>query len=135
MYSINYLQEYLLIIFSSYIGILFCALICMYISSKSKNALTALIAPVALLFGTSTVIGMFSGRGLMLISSLLPSKLMEISSTLKLMEISSTLKLFNMYTFGSKSIDLLPVLFILYVVLSVALIPAIYRDYSRKEIF
>lgn len=125
MYNINYLQEYLLIVFSSYIGILFCALICMYISSKSKNALTALIAPVALLFGTSTVIGMFSGRGLMLLSSLLPSKLMEMSSTLKL---------FNVYTFGSKSIDLLPVLFILYVVLSVALIPAIYRDYSRKEI-
>jgi len=120
-YLVTNWQQYLLTLFGGYIGILFVLLLTMLVSARAKSTVLAVTIPFILLFlpsfidsGSSTMIGKIMG--------LLPDRLMAVNETLSL---------FSLYQIGGKVLGALHILPVLYAVLSVLLIPAVYQVYRR----
>lgn len=121
-YNITYIQEYLLIIFGGYIGTLFILALSMLISAKSCSAILAVTVPFIIMFVPSIL------KSTNISSSklgLLPDQILQINSI-----ISS----YNLYQFGNRVIGAIPILFIVYLVLYIILIPMTYRIYHKVEI-
>ena len=47
---------------------------------------------------------------------------------------SSALNYFNLYTLGGKVLGAVPILLVLYSLLTGILLPVLYREYGRKEV-
>lgn len=121
-YNITYLQEYLLALLGGYLGCLFISSLCMLISAKTRSTVIAVIIPFILIFIPSFLsdISILSN-----ILGLLPDRLLQINQAIRL---------FNIYEIGGKVVGAVPIIMILYSILSCILLPILYNTYRKVEI-
>lgn len=123
-YNITVWQKYLLIVIGGYIGSLFVSFLCMLASAKTKSTVFAVIIPFVLIFIPS-FLGNIGGPVISKILGLLPDQLLQTGEALNC---------FNLYSVGGKVFGEVPVLMVIYTVLTVVLLPVIYREYRNKQI-
>lgn len=124
LYNVTNLQTYLLIVTGGYIGSMFMCLLTMFVSAKTKSAVVAVMVPLVLTFMPSFL----GGSKAVLINKFLglwPDRLLDIYQ-----ELSN----FHLYQMGGTVVRSVPVLLILYGILTVVLVPIIYVVYKRKQI-
>lgn len=123
-YNITMWQKYLLIALCGYIGCLFMTFLSMMASAKTKSSVFAVMIPTILLFIPSFV-GNINGPIINKILGLLPDKLLDGNITLSL---------FNLHSIGKVIVGAVPVLIVLYTVLTIIIIPVLYNEYRHKQI-
>lgn len=121
-YNLTVWQKYLLIIMGGYVGCLFIAALCMFVSARFKSAVLAVMVPFVLIFLPSFV-GSIETAAVTRILGLLPDRLLQVETALGY---------FDLYTVGGKVVGAVPVLFVIYGILTVALLPVIYYT-GRKS--
>lgn len=121
-YNISYLQELLLTAIGGYIGSLFILILAMLVSAKSRSTVFAITIPFAL-----SCVPMFLGRVPLLtrIMTLFPDQLLRVNKVLED---------FILYEIGGRVIGYIFVCMVLYLVLSVVLLPVVYGVYKRTQI-
>ena len=105
-----------------YVGCLFIAALCMFVSARFKSAVLAVMVPFVLIFLPSFV-GSIETAAVTRILGLLPDRLLQVETALGY---------FDLYTVGGKVVGAVPVLFVIYGILTVALLPVIYYT-GRKS--
>lgn len=124
-YNLTYLETYLLYVVSSYIGTLFMMFLCMWVSAKARTSVFAATIPFILIF----VPNFFENSKLTYVLSgvlaLLPDKLFSLSEHLKYFEV---------YDLGFTVVGAWPLLFVIYSILTLLLIPIMYREFRTKQI-
>lgn len=122
-YNITIWQEYLLLVIGGYIGCLFISFLVMFISAKGKSAVVAVMTPVLLIFLPSFVSNIDNPAvSVSEILGLLPDQLLQVNRALKY---------FNLYQLGGKVVGAIPILLVMYGVLTLVLIPAVYKVYRK----
>lgn len=126
-YNLTMLQRYALVLLGGWVSVNFISLLCMLVSAKTNSGMVAVIIPFVILFAPVLLSGIQATDGSLIanIIGLLPDQLLQASVVLNR---------FNLYSlFGNLygSIHILPWL---YLVLSLLLIPVIYRVYRKKQI-
>ncbi|MDE6664017.1 MAG: ABC transporter permease [Lachnospiraceae bacterium] len=123
-YNIKVWQEYLLIIAGGYVGCLFIAFLTMWVSAKTRSAVLSVMVPFVIIFIPSFLSNIDS-NAVNKILGLLPDRLLQVYDAVKY---------FDLYELGGKVVGAIPILFVLYGVLSAVLIPVMYREYRFKQI-
>ena len=123
LYNITFLEDYIMTILGGYIGVLFILSAELFISVLTRSAVVSITFPFIVLFlpsflGNIDVISEMLG--------LLPDQLLQISVAVRL---------FNAYEFCDIVVGALPILFIIYSVLFIILLPFIYRVYRKAEVY
>lgn len=121
--NITILQEYLLIIFGGYLGVLFMLLLVMLVSAKTKSAVLAVIVPFLLLFVPNFLMNIPDGV-INKICGLLPDQLLQMNMVLGY---------YNLYQIGGIVTGAAPILLAVYLPLTVILCPVIYQVYRKAE--
>lgn len=124
-YNITNWQAYLLIVGSGYLGCLFILFLTMLVSAKTNSTVIAVIVPSALIFFPAFL----SGSGIALLDSVL-----EILPHM-LLNMDMILATFRLYELGGRVFNAASVLTILYVVLTLLLIPVLYLIYRKKQVY
>ena len=125
IYNITNLQEYILIVCGGYLGCLFLLLLTMLVSAKTNSAVMAVLIPFIFIFLPSFLSGINS-IFLKKITGLLPDQLLQINMAVRF---------FNIYEIQGRIFPAVPVLVVLYGILSVLIVPAIYIVYRNKQIY
>lgn len=123
-YNITNWQKFVLIATGGYVGCLFISAFCMLISAKTKSAVLAVMFPFILIFLPS-FLGNINHPAVNKILGLLPDRLLQVGRAMGY---------FDLYTIGGKVFGALPILFVLYSLLSVGVIPVIYWEYRRHPV-
>ena len=124
-YNRTYLQTYLLYVVSCYIGILFMMFLCMWVSAKTRSAVFATTIPFILIFVPNFFANSNLADALSGVLALLPDKMFDLFAHLKY---------FNVYDLGFTVAGSWPLLFVIYSVLTVVLVPVMYREFRTKQI-
>ena len=120
-YHITIGQEYAMEVFGGYVGCLFISGLVMFLSARGRSAVVAVLVPFVIIFLRS-FLGQADSRIVGEIMGLWPDLLLQMHETLAY---------FNLYEPGGKVVGAAPVLFVLYGVLTAALVPAIYNAYRK----
>ncbi len=123
-YNIQIWQVYLLTVVGGYVGCLFISLLTMFISAKTKSAVLAVMLPFVLIFLPS-FLGNIESPVINKILGLLPDRLLQVSTALTY---------FDLYKLGNKVMGAIPILFVLYGILAIFLLPILYHEYRCKQI-
>ncbi len=123
-YNITYLEKYLLVALGGYLGNLFSSFLVMWISSKTKTTLVAVTVPFISIF-LPNFLQNYEGSFLGDILGLLPNRLLDITFSINY---------FDVYSIGSLVVGAIPILFVLYLAATAALIPVMYREFGHKEV-
>lgn len=123
-YNLQIWQKYLLTVGGGYIGCLFVSSLTMLVSSKAKSAVLAVMIPFILIFIPS-FLSNIEGTAINKVLGLLPDRLLQVSMALGH---------FDLYEIGGKIMGAVPILLMLYGILTLLLIPVIYQDYRHKQI-
>lgn len=123
-YNITNAQEYFLIMFGGYVGCLFMVILAMFASAVTKSSLLAVIVPFALIFLPS-FLGGFHSPAVSKITGVLPDQLLQMNMVIKY---------FNLYKVGNRVFGAVPVLMVVYSILSLVLVPVIYEVYKKKQV-
>lgn len=125
LYNITILQKYLLLLVCGWAGISFTALLSMLVSAKTNSATLSVAVPFLLIFLPQIVSG-FAGSSSAVsdILGLLPDHLLQVSVVMNM---------FNFYSLGGRIFLELEITPWLYLVISAALVPLVYRVYRRKN--
>lgn len=123
-YALTVWQEYLLILAGGYIGCLFLAFLGMLVSAKTKSAVIAVTVPFVLIFLPSFLMNL-DHPVINKVICLLPDQLLQMGTALGY---------FSLYPLGGRIVGAVPILMVLYPVLTAVLIPAVYLMYGRKQI-
>lgn len=123
-YNITIGKEYLLTLIGGYLGCLFIAFLSMFVSAKTKSTVIAITIPFVLIFIPSFVSNI-NHPIINKILGLLPDQLLQLNVALNY---------FNLYSIGGKIVGAVPILLLLYTILTILLIPFIYRSYHYKQI-
>lgn len=121
-YHLTVWQKYLLIVSGGYVGCMFMAGLCMLVSAKTKSAVVAVMVPFVLIFLPSFLGNLESGA-VNKILGLLPDRLLQVGNALGY---------FDLYTLGGRVIGAVPILLVLYGILTVAVLPIVYRCFVRS---
>ena len=123
-YNITVGQGALLIALGGYLGTLVLGLLTMWMSAKTGSAMLSAVLPFAIIFvpalllrNTNTLLSDILG--------LLPDKLLQLNRDFAY---------FDLYQIGDQVTGAVPVLFVLYLVLAIVLIPLLYLTYRRKQL-
>ena len=122
LYNIKIWQEYALLVIGGYVGCLFISFLVMFISAKGKSAVVAVMTPVLLIFLPSFV-GNIDSDVVDKILGLLPDQLLQINRALGY---------FILYKLGGKVVGAVPILFVLYGVFTLVLLPMVYKVYRKS---
>lgn len=126
-YNLTIGQAYALATLGGYVGILFLALLSMIVSVLTRSQVVAVIVPCVLVLAANFASSILSSwEVLPQILGLLPDQLLQIGQVLDD---------FNLYTLFGHVIGAVPLLFVLYGVLSLLLIPLIYRIYRKSSVY
>lgn len=126
-YNLTIGQAYALATLGGYVGILFLALLSMIVSILTRSQVVAVIVPCVLVLAANFASSILSSwEVLPQILGLLPDQLLQIGQVLDD---------FNLYTLFGHIISSVPLLFVLYGVLSLLLIPLIYRIYRKSSVY
>ena len=123
-HNITILQEYLLIIFGGYLGVLFMLLLVMLVSAKTRSAVLAVTVPFLLLFLPNFLM-MIPNSMIDKICGLLPDQLLQMNMVVVY---------YNLYQIGGKVMGAAPILIAIYLVLTLILCPVIYQVYRKSEV-
>ncbi len=123
-YSITVWQKYLLIAVGGYIGCLFISFLSMLVSAGTRSAVAAVMLPFALIFLPSFLANIPS-QAVQKIIGLLPDQLLQTGKSLNL---------FNLYSVFGRILGAVPILLVLYSLLTIILCPVIYRKYRRIQL-
>lgn len=123
-YNITMWQKYLLVITGGYLGCLFISFLSMLVSAKTKSTVLAVMVPFVLIFIPSFLANINS-VSISKILSLLPDQLLQMETALNC---------FSLFTISGKVIGAVPILLAVYTVLTGVMFPAVYWEYSRKQI-
>ena len=123
-YPITVWQKYLLIAGGGYVGCLFISFLSMLVSAKTRSAVVAVMVPFVLIFLPS-FLSSISSHTVQKIIGLLPDQLLQTGMALNL---------FNLYPAGGKIWGAVPILLVLYSLLTMVLWPVIYREYRHKQV-
>lgn len=123
-YNITNWQKYLLIGLGGYVGCLFISFLSMLISAKTRSTVLAVMTPVILIFIPSFISNIDS-PAVNKIIGLLPDQLLQIQMALVY---------FNLYSVGGMVIGEVPVILVLYAVLTIVIVPVLYRIYRHLQI-
>lgn len=123
-YNISVLQLFLLTIGLGYLGVLFITFLTMWISAKTRSAVFSVVVPFMIILLPS-ILENFGGDAINKIIYLLPDKLLMTESVLTT---------FSVYSVGKNVFGAMQILPWPYLLLTVLLIPAMYRGFGRKQI-
>lgn len=123
-YNISVLQLFLLTIGLGYLGILFITFLTMWISAKTRSAVFSVVVPFMIILLPS-ILENFGGDAINKIIYLLPDKLLMTESVLTT---------FSVYSVGKTVFGAMQILPWPYLLLTVLLVPAMYRGFGRKQI-
>lgn len=123
-YHIQVWQKYLLSVTGGYIGCLFLSLLTMLVSATSKSAVLAVLTPFVMIFIPS-FLGSIESPVINKILGLLPDRLLQVNTALGY---------FDLYTFGKYVLGAIPILFVLYSMLTILLFPIIYQTYKKSRL-
>ena len=124
LYHITFGQAYLIIFAGGYVGILFVLFLTMLVSAKTGSSVLAVIIPFILIFIPSFLTGS-SIPVIRDLVGLLPDQLLQLNMTLSM---------FNIYRIGGRIYGSLGILPVLYAVLTLLIVPAVYHIYRRAQI-
>ena len=122
-YNLTYKEAYLLAITGGYIGNLFVVFLSMWLSAKTKSAVVAVIVPFVVVMMPRMMQGT-SIQWLNELIALLPDQLMQIGNVIQYLDT---------YNLGFTVVGRAPILFAIYSVFAVILVPVLYREYRRKS--
>ncbi len=123
-YNVTFLEQYLLTLLGGYLGNLFSAFLAMWISSRTKTAVVAVTLPFLLIF-LPNFLQNYEGTFVGKVLGLLPDRLLQINYAMNY---------FDVYSFGSVIMGAIPLLFVLYLVVTALLVPLMYKEFGRKEL-
>lgn len=121
-YNITYWQTYILTILGGYIGAVFILFVSMLVSAKTHTTVLSVTIPFIIIFLQSFLGGFTSLADIL---GLLPDQLLQINMAIRT---------FTLYDIGGKIVGAVPILLIVYTVLSVLILPLMYRIYHVTEI-
>lgn len=125
-YNITIGQAYALSTVGGYVGTLFLALLAMIVSALTRSQVVAVIVPYVLVLAANFAQSILSSwEVLPQILGLLPDQLLQLSVVLDD---------FNLYTVFGHVTGSVPLLFVLYGALSLALLPLLYRVYRKSQV-
>ena len=125
-YNLTIGQAYALSVLGGYVGTLFLALLAMIVSALTRSQVVAVIVPYVLVLAANFAQSILSSwEVLPSILGLLPDQLLQLSVVLDD---------FNLYTIFGHVTGSVPLLFLLYSALSLALIPLLYRVYRKSQV-
>lgn len=125
-YNLTIGQAYALSTVGGYVGILFLALLAMIVSALTRSQVVAVIVPYVLVLAANFANSILSSwEVLPQILGLLPDQLLQVAQVLDD---------FNLYTLFGHVTGSVPLLFLLYSALSLALIPLVYRIYRKSQV-
>lgn len=124
IYHLTNLQQYVLIVFLGYIGNLFFALFIMWISAKTKSAVFAVTTPFIVIFMPS-ILENLNVSWMLKLLSLLPDRLLRGSETIAYFDLAEV---------GGIVMGAVPVIAVLYEMLTLLLIPICYRQFSKTQV-
>ena len=123
-YNITVGQGALLIALGGYLGTLVLGLLTMWMSAKTGSAMASAVLPFAIIFVPALLLRNTSAL-LSDILGLLPDKLLQLNRDFTY---------FDLYQLGDTVMGAVPLLFALYLLLTVLLIPLLYRTYRRRQL-
>lgn len=123
-YNVTFLEKYLLVLLGGYLGNLFSAFLVMWVSAKTKTAIVSVTLPFLSIF-LPNLLQNYEGSFIGKILGLLPNRLLDISYAMNY---------FDVYSVGNFVIGAIPVLFVLYTVITAVFVPVIYREFGKKEL-
>lgn len=125
-YNLTIGQAYALSVFGGYVGTLFLALLAMIVSALTRSQVVAVIVPYVLVLAANFAQSILSSwEVLPQILGLLPDQLLQVAQVLDD---------FNLYTVFGHVTGSVPLLFLLYSALSLALLPLLYRVYRKSQV-
>lgn len=125
-YNLTIGQAYALSVLGGYVGTLFLALLAMIVSALTRSQVVAVIVPYVLVLAANFAQSILSSwEVLPQILGLLPDQLLQVAQVLDD---------FNLYTLFGHVVGAVPLLFLLYSALSLALIPLLYRVYRKSQV-
>lgn len=125
-YNLTIGQAYALSVLGGYIGVIFLALLAMLMSALTRSQVVAVIVPYVLVLAANFAQSILSSwEVLPQILGLLPDQLLQVAQVLDD---------FNLYTVFGHVTGSVPLLFLLYSALSLALIPLVYRIYRKSQV-
>lgn len=125
-YNLTIGQAYALSVLGGYVGTLFLALLAMIVSALTRSQVVAVIVPYVLVLAANFAQSILSSwEVLPQILGLLPDQLLQVAQVLDD---------FNLYTVFGHITGSVPLLFLLYSALSLALIPLVYRVYLKSQV-
>lgn len=105
-------------------GCLFISFLSMLVSAKTRSSVLAVMVPVVLIFIPSFISN---------INSFVVSKIIALLPD-QLLQIGNALNYFNLYLIGGKVVGGVPVIMILYTILTIAIIPILYQAYRHLQV-
>ena len=123
-YNITVGQGALLIALGGYLGTLVLGLLTMWMSAKTGSAMLSAVLPFAIIFVPALLLRNTSAL-LRDILGLLPDKLLQLNRDFTY---------FDLYQLGDTVTGAVPLLFGLYLLLAVILIPVLYQTYRRRQL-
>ena len=125
-YNITIDQAYALIVLGGYVGTLFLALLAMLTSALTRSQVVGVIVPYVVVLAANFAKSILSSLEVLPnILGLLPDQLLQLSQVL------GDFNLYNIFGHVTSSV---PLLFLLYSALSLALIPLVYRVYRKSQV-
>lgn len=125
-YNLTIGQAYALSVLGGYVGTLFLALLAMIVSALTRSQVVAVIVPYVLVLAANFANSLLSSwEVLPSILGLLPDQLLQVARVLDD---------FNLYTLFGHVVGAVPLLFLLYSALSLALLPLLYRVYRKSQV-
>lgn len=126
-YNLTIIQAYALAVLGGYIGVIFLALLAMLMSALTRSQVVGVIVPFVVVLAANFAQSILSSwEVLPQILGLLPDQLLQVAQVLDD---------FNLYTLFGHVVGAVPILFVLYSVLSLLLIPLIYRIYRKSSVY
>ena len=118
----TFLQAYLLIVVSGYVGTLFAAVVSMIVSAASRATATAVIVPFMILCAFPFLSRIITLPG---ICSFFPDQLMEVYINIKE---------FGLVELGGRVMNVPTVMIPVYMVICLLLLPVLYCVYKSSEV-
>lgn len=122
-YNLTYVEAYLLAVAGGYIGNLFVAFLSMWVSAKTRSSVVAVTIPFIVIM----LPGMLRGSSILWLNkliALLPDQLMQVCNVIQNLDT---------YDLGFTVIKRVPILFAVYSILTILLVPFLYIAYLRKS--
>lgn len=122
-YNLTYMEAYLLAVAGGYIGNLFFAFLSMWVSAKTRSSVVAVTIP----FIAIMLPGMLKETSIQWLNkliALLPDQLMQVCNVIQNLDT---------YDLGFSVIGRVPILFAVYSVFTIMLVPFLYIAYRRKS--